>query len=158
MNSSYLQIYVMNTDGTGLQQVAFTGSTANNGDPVWSPDGTQITFGSDREGGNRLNVFTMNMDGSQVRQLTYFDVPYEAANPNWSSDGRKISFQYDINGNKQSNPNAFAAVWTMNADGSDAINTGVQCSDVGCDPTWQPRQYGRGRPRTAPGPGVCIGR
>jgi Tol biopolymer transport system component len=130
MNSSYLPIYVMNVDGMGLQQVTVTGSTANNRDPVWSPDGTQITLGSDHEGGNKLNVFTMNADGSQVRQLTYFDVPYEAANPNWSTSGKKIFFQYDIYGGKQSNPNAYAAVWTMNPDGSDVISSGVQCSDV----------------------------
>jgi Tol biopolymer transport system component len=139
LSNSDLQIYTMNVDGTGLRQLTFTGSTGNNGDPVWSPDGTQITFGSDREGGGKLNVFTMNADGSQVRQLTHFDVPYEAGNPNWSSDGKKISFQYDINGMKQSDPNAYAEVWIMNPDGSGETATGVPCSDVGCDPTWQPR-------------------
>jgi hypothetical protein len=40
---------------------------------------------------------------------------------------------------KQSEPNAYAEVWTMNADGSGQLTTGVQCSDVGCAPRWQPR-------------------
>ena len=135
MNSSDLQIYVMNSDGTGLRQLT---STANNGDPVWSPDGTRITFGSDREGGNKLNIFVMNADGSQLQQLTHFDVPYEAGDTNWSSDGRKITFEYDISGMKQSDPNAYAEVWTMNPDGTGATSTGMQCSDVGCAPRWQP--------------------
>jgi Tol biopolymer transport system component len=136
--SGYLQIYTMNVDGTGLRQL--TGAAANSADPVWSPDGTRISFGSDREGGNKLNIFAMNADGSQLEQLTRFQVPDEAGDTNWSSDGRKIAFEWDINGMKQSNPNAYAEVWTMNANGSGEISTGVPCSGVGCAPRWQPRK------------------
>lgn|GEM_PF-1806206 len=136
MNGSELEIYVMNADGTHLRQL--TGA-ANNGDPVWSPDGTRITFGSDREGGNKLNIFSMNADGSQQQQLTHFEVPYEAGDTNWSSDGKKITFEYDVNGMKQSDPNAYAEVWTMNPDGSGQTSTRVQCSGVGCAPRWQPK-------------------
>jgi Tol biopolymer transport system component len=146
MNGSDLQIYVMNVDGTALRQLT---SSANNGDPVWSPDGTRITFGSDREGGNKLNIFAMNADGSQLAQLTHFDVPYEAGDTNWSSDGKKIAFEYDINGMKQSDPDAYAEVRTMNPDGSGETSTGLQCSDVGCAPRWQPcigRPYEHKRP------------
>jgi Tol biopolymer transport system component len=141
MNSSELQIYVMNADGSELQQLT---SAGNNGDPVWSPDGTRITFGSDREGGNKLNIFAMNADGSQLEQLTHFDPPYEAGDTNWSSDGKKIAFEWDINGMKQSDPNAYAEVWTMNPDGSGETSTGVQCSDVGCAPRCQPFRTGSG--------------
>jgi len=141
MNSSELQIYVMNADGSQLQQLTNAG---NNGDPVWSPDGTRITFGSDREGGNKLNIFAMNADGSQLQQLTHFDPPYEAGDTNWSSDGKKIAFEWDINGMKQSDPSAYAEVWTMNPDGSGEASTGVQCSDDGCAPRWQPLRTGSG--------------
>jgi Tol biopolymer transport system component len=136
MSGGDLQVYVMNIDGGSLRELT---SAGNNGDPVWSPDGTRITFGSDREGGNKLNIFAMNADGGQQGQLTHFDVPYEAGDANWSSDARKITFQYDINGAKQSDPNAYAEVWTMNPDGTGQTSTGVQCSDVGCAPRWQPR-------------------
>lgn len=132
-----LEVYVMHADGSNLQQLTTTG---NNGDPVWSPDGTRITFGSDRQGGNKLNVFAMNADGSEQAPLTSFNPPYEAGDTNWSSDGTKIAFEYDINGMKQSNPNAYAEVWTMNPDGSGEASTGVQCSGVGCAPRWQPKQ------------------
>ncbi len=136
MNGSNLEIYVMNADGSGLTQLT---SGANNADPVWSPNGARITFGSDREGGGKLNIFAMNADGSAQAPLTHFGVPYEAGDTNWSSDGRKIVFEYDINGAKQSDPNAYAEVWTMNPDGSGQTSTGVQCSDAGCAPRWQPR-------------------
>jgi len=58
---------------------------ANNAEPVWSHDGAHISFGSDREGGNKLNIFKMDPDGSHVVQLTQFDVPYEAGDTSWSS-------------------------------------------------------------------------
>lgn len=55
----------MDVDGTGLRRLTDGANNgANNGDPVWSPDGARITFGSDREGGSKLNVFAMNADGS----------------------------------------------------------------------------------------------
>ncbi|RMF60869.1 MAG: hypothetical protein D6743_14340 [Calditrichaeota bacterium] len=135
MTGETLNIYTINIDGTHLRQLTTEG---NNGDPVWSPDGTRITFGSDREGGNRLNIFVMNADGSEQTQLTHFDVPIEVGDTNWSSDGEKIAFQYGIDGKKQSDPNAHAEVWTMYSDGSAATSTGMPCSNVGCAPRWQP--------------------
>ena len=80
----------------------------------------------------------MNADGSNLLQVTHFEVPIEAGDTNWSSDGKKIVFERDINGMKQSDPNAFAEVWTMNPDGSDAATTTIACSDVGCAPRWKP--------------------
>jgi Tol biopolymer transport system component len=129
------QIFSMNTDGTHIRQLT---SEGDNGDPVWSPDGAQISFGSDREGNGKLNIFIMNADGSNTRQLTHFQSPIESGDTNWSSDGKKIIFEYDINGKLQSDPDAYAEVWTMNADGSGQTSTKQPCSDVGCAPRWQP--------------------
>lgn len=136
MNGPTYDIYTMNADGTGIQRLT---SSANNGDPNWSPDGSTIIFGSDREGGNKLNVFSMRADGSQVMQLTQFDVPYEAGDTNFSSDGTRITFEVNIDGKKQSDPNVPAEVWTMKAGGSEARSTKVACSSVGCAPRWQPK-------------------
>ena len=126
-------IFIMNDDGSNIKQLTTEG---DNGDPVWSPDGSQISFGSDREGNGKLNVFVMNADGSHVQQLTHFAAPVESGDTNWSPDGRKITFEYDINGNLQSNPNAFAEVWIINADGSQPLSTKQRCSSVGCAPRW----------------------
>jgi len=139
MQGPGLDIYVMNVDGSALTQITTNGESGfNNGDPVWNADGTRISFGSDREGGGRVNVFVMTPVGSDVEQITHFEPPYEAGDTNWSSVNRKIAFEWDVGGNGQSDPDAYAEVWTMNPDGSSAASTGIPCAGVGCAPRWQP--------------------
>ena len=81
----------------------------------------------------------MDPDGSNVVQLTHFDVPYEAGDTSWSSDDTKVAFEWDVNGMKQSDPDAVAEVWIVEADGTGAATTTVSCSDVDCSPRLQPR-------------------
>jgi Tol biopolymer transport system component len=130
------QIFIMNDDGTDIRQLTRDG---DNGDPAWSPNGTQISFGSDREGNGKLNIFVMNADGGGARQLTHFQAPDESGDTNWSPDGTKIIFEFDVAGQLQSNPNVYAAVWTINANGTQPLGTGQPCSSVGCAPRWQPK-------------------
>ncbi len=71
------QIAIANADGsnrhllTSLNPLDFT--HANNVAPVWSPDGKQILFLSDRNrttsGSSKWEFFTMNADGSNVQQV-----------------------------------------------------------------------------------------
>jgi TolB protein len=136
MDGPGLNIYTIQLDGTGLHRL--TNNTANNAEPVWSHDGSHIAFGSDREGGGKLNLFRMNADGSGVVQLTHFDVPDEAGDVSWSADDSNIAFEWDVDGVKQSSPTAHAEVWTVRADGSDPMTTTIACSDVGCAPRWKP--------------------
>jgi hypothetical protein len=42
-----------------------------------------------------------------------------------------------LHDHEQSDPNAFAPVWTMTQDGSDQIGTKVPCSGVVWAPRWQ---------------------
>jgi len=135
LNTPTFQIYKMNADGTNVQQLTNSGNS--NADPNWSPDGTKISFGSDRNGGN-VNIFVMNADGSNVQQLTTFTEPQESGDTDWSLDGTKLAFEWDIGGDRQSNPDAYAEVWTMNSDGTNQRTTGQQCSGVGCSPRWKP--------------------
>ncbi|HSF42287.1 MAG TPA: protein kinase, partial [Thermoanaerobaculia bacterium] len=59
-------------------------SAFNESQPAFSPDGQQIAFRSEREGGG---LFVMGATGESVRRLT--DAGY---NPAWSPDGWKIAF------------------------------------------------------------------
>jgi serine/threonine protein kinase len=59
------------------------GSPAGDTQPSFSPDGRQIAFRSERDGGG---IFLMSARGGAVRRLTDFGF-----NPAWSPDGREIA-------------------------------------------------------------------
>jgi dipeptidyl aminopeptidase/acylaminoacyl peptidase len=60
--------------------------------PVWSPDGSQIVFRSDRIGGN--NLFEKPTNGATAEKLlTALDVAYPT---DWSRDGRFIAFHTSL--------------------------------------------------------------
>ena len=128
-------IYVMNANGSDVRPITRQGA---NGDPFWSPNGTQISFGSNRQGGGKLNIFTMSPDGTDVKEVTQFLPPYEAGDTSWSPNGKQIVFEHDKGGDGQSNPDASAQVWIVNANGTEATSTHQKCSAVGCAPRWQP--------------------
>jgi TolB protein len=93
------RMMIMNADGTGARQVGPDGF----GLGPWSPDGTRILVGHDKD------IYSMRPDGTDLKQLT-FDGKwnYPAA---WSPDGKRILFT--------SSPLGPSIVFTMNADGSD---------------------------------------
>ncbi|PYT00818.1 MAG: hypothetical protein DMF63_05795 [Acidobacteria bacterium] len=77
----YTKIYTMNADGTNVMDLG------RGFDPVWSPDGTKIAYGS---GGVEVNdIWIMNADGSDKHQVTQNYLSYA---PAWSPDGSKIAF------------------------------------------------------------------
>jgi len=58
-------------------------------EPRYSPDGTQITFGSNRTGSGE--IWFSDSDGSNAIQLTSFGVR-QTGSPRWSPDGKFIAF------------------------------------------------------------------
>ncbi|MGB3716798.1 MAG: DUF5050 domain-containing protein [Candidatus Promineifilaceae bacterium] len=60
-------IYVMDADGTRVHQLTNNPNTVDE-DPIWSPDGNQIAFQSDRDG--NFEIYLMDADGGNQRRLT----------------------------------------------------------------------------------------
>jgi TolB protein len=57
---------------------------------AWSPDGSLVSFTSDRDGA--YNLYVMDADGGNVRQLTHEVPPMIAGMQSWTADGRWIYF------------------------------------------------------------------
>jgi len=127
-DSSTWEIYVMNADGSGLQNV--TNDPHNDYGPAWSPDGTRILFSSDRDGNMEFQtseIYVVNADGSGLQNVT--NNPGYDHQPAWSPDGTRVAFS--------SNRDGLSRIYVMNADGSGVtqLTTGEGTS---ISPTWSP--------------------
>lgn len=89
-------VYKVNANGG--QAVQLTTQESYESDPVWSPDGKQIAFASDRYGNQ--DVFIMSADGGPARRLTLnsaSEIPTA-----FSPDGKFVYFSASIQDPAQS--------------------------------------------------------
>jgi TolB protein len=102
-------IWAVDADGTHLRDV--TPQPSLEYGATWSPDGTHIVFGSDRESSSQFggDIFAMNADGTQLHRLTANQGGNYA--PAWSPDGQWIAFNSNRDGNTE--------IYIMRPDGSD---------------------------------------
>jgi TolB protein len=148
-------IFVVNSDGTGLRQLTNTAypegnclpeSGECNGAPAWSPDGRWIVF--NRAYGPVVDdlvetqaLFVMRANGTHVRQLTQLDPPAtgatgEDSEPQFSPDGTRVLFQR-VNV-RTAKPDGGVALWIRN------LRTGAEHRitpyrlHAGDTPDWSP--------------------
>lgn len=100
------QIFTIEPDGTNRTMLTHS-RNADNINPAWSADGSQIIF--ERDFAHRADIFAINADGTGEHRVTRFrfsDTPF------FSPDGSTIVFTHFDRTNG-------AGVWIANADGTD---------------------------------------
>jgi Tol biopolymer transport system component len=119
------EIYVMDADGTDVQQV--TNHPAVDEFPSWSPDGTRLAFDSTRSG--NADIYTVSVAGGTPTRLT-FD-PATDAKPAWSPRGDEIAFQSDRTGNYE--------LFLIPAAGGGLFQvTTTTAASIDLEPAWSP--------------------
>lgn len=79
-------IYIKAIESRVVSQL--TNDPSNNVMPKISPDGTRVTFASNRTG--NWDIFVMPITGGRAIQLT--NTPADDLHPTWSPDGSKLAF------------------------------------------------------------------
>jgi Tol biopolymer transport system component len=116
--TNYDEVYVINSDGTGLVQV--TNNSVRDAFPSVSSDGSKIAFMSSVEG--YWELFVINSDGTGLKQLTS-DMMI-SSEPCINGDGSKIAFTA-YGGTEDSE------VYVINSDGTGLIQlTNNDVADV----------------------------
>jgi Tol biopolymer transport system component len=90
-------IYLMEADGTGVQQL--TNEPGRDYEPDGSPNGDDVLFASQRQDGENSHLHIMGIDGSDVRQLTRGGGARDRQVDDYgefSPDGDRIVFQRSI--------------------------------------------------------------
>lgn len=85
------EIWRMRPDGSNPRRLT-NNEGVNDNFPVWSPDGSQIAFLSNRDTSSQgFQIFVMDADGSHVRAVGPRKWPLMLW-PEWSPDGSEILF------------------------------------------------------------------
>ncbi|HWT03936.1 MAG TPA: hypothetical protein VN256_27050 [Pyrinomonadaceae bacterium] len=83
------QIYVMNSDGSGVSPVTDRVPEVRNLYPALSPDGSRIAFIRD-EGVGNYALCVIGVDGKNLQRITGGDIPL--GEPAWSPDGSRLAY------------------------------------------------------------------
>jgi TolB protein len=106
------QLYIMNTDGSGVQQMTDGGYASS---PSWSPNGQFVAFAWDRKYGpgapGGQDIYIMEVATKRWWQLTHDGGRCDF--PSWSPDGRHIAYANSADGRAD-----HMRIWSMLADGT----------------------------------------
>ncbi|MFY9823429.1 MAG: S9 family peptidase [Thermoanaerobaculia bacterium] len=89
-NKGRFDLWLVNTDGTGLTRLTSDPAADNN--PRWSPDGKSLYFLSTRSGSSQ--VWRLPIGGGDPVQITR--LPLDVSNLTVSPDGSRLAFSLDV--------------------------------------------------------------
>lgn len=116
------QLYVMNSDGSGVQRISFGAGRYTT--PVWSPTGEFIAF--TKQTGGEFHIGVMRADGTDERLLT---TSYLDESPTWAPNGRVLMFSRET-------PGGPPRLWTVDVTGR--ILRPAPYPGSASDPAWSP--------------------
>lgn len=104
-----LEIFVMNSDGTGLRQVTELGGASFA--PFFHPDGKRIIFSSNAFTDDKRNfeLLIINEDGTGLERVTYHN-EFDGF-PMFTRDGKKLIFASNRFNKNKGDTNIFIADW-----------------------------------------------
>ena len=117
--------------GGQFAPVRLTDHPADDRDPVWSPDGQNIAFASNRDG--NWDLYLLNIPTGDVSRLTN-DPAFEAG-PTWSPDGQWIAYEGYYDGNLD--------IFLVRADRSEGPFPVTRQPGPDFDPAWTTAEPGR---------------
>jgi Ca2+-binding RTX toxin-like protein len=106
---------------TGGQEQHLTTNAADEADPAYSPDGSELAFVR-QDGGTGYDIWTLDVTGGTLHQVT--TAAGNERSPNWSPGGGAIVYSESSNGHLFSVPSGGG--------------TGTDLNVAGTDPTYSP--------------------
>lgn len=118
VGSSIEEIFIADDDGTNVRRLTY--NNVFDGLPAISPNGMQIAFDSEQDGGG---IFVINRDGTDSQKISELRASYWMR---WSPDGNKIAF---ATGN---------SIYVIQANGSNPTLVFQHPFTPLMSPTWSP--------------------
>jgi Tol biopolymer transport system component len=114
---SNVDVYVVNTDGTGLRRLTY--ARAGDSQPAWGvgASGGRIAFSRNRAG--REDIYTVRPDGTDLRRITRGG----GTDPSWSPDGSMLAFARN------------GGIWVVDANGGEPRRVTRRAAN---QPVWSP--------------------
>lgn len=140
--SHYDKLYVINKDGSGLQQIYQTTDGSNITECDWSNDESMIALKTNDITGYNVAIYTIDMDGNLLTTILT-GVNGAAGGLNISVDNKLLLYSYDVSeyensNNRQLNTHIF--IYNFNTTAVTDISTSRVAGTIDIDPRFSPNE------------------